>query len=80
MQVKKIRLTNLMAAKQFVKAAMDCQCEVDVCYNSLVIDAKSILGVLSMDLTKDLTVKIHGRDEAFERYLETIQPLKEKIA
>ena len=33
--------------------------------NRIIIDAKSILGLLSLDLTKTLTVKCYGEDEDF---------------
>ena len=39
-----------------------------------------MLGVLSMDLTKTLSVRLHGENEEFEAYLETIAPSDEKIA
>ena len=80
MEEKKIKLTSLMDAKRFVMAAMDCSHDVDVCYNSLVIDAKSILGVLSLDLTRVLTVRVHGEDPEFEKYLDTLAPEDAKIA
>ena len=44
--------------------------DIDVQYNRVVIDAKSILGVLSMDLTRDLTVKYGGKNPSFENILE----------
>ena len=44
----------------------------DQCHNTcnaVVIDAKSILGVLSMDLTRVLTVRCNGEDERFNNFL-----------
>ena len=46
-----------------------CDFDIDVFYNRVVIDAKSILGVLSMDLTKVLTVRCNGHDERFDEFL-----------
>ena len=43
--------------------------DIDVFYNRIIIDAKSILGLLSLDLTKTLTVKCYGEDEDFNRVL-----------
>jgi len=37
--------------------------------NSYVVDAKSILGVYGLDLTRVLTVSCHGYDKKFENYL-----------
>lgn len=80
MKEMKIKLATIEDAKKFVKSAMDCDFDVDVFYNCVVIDAKSILGVLSLDLRKVLTVRLHGDDARFEKYLETIAPADEKIA
>ena len=44
--------------------------DIDVFYNRIIIDAKSILGVLSMDLTRVLTVQCHGESKEFNRTLQ----------
>ena len=67
---KKIRLNAVNDVTEFVSAAEKCEFDVDVFYNRVVIDAKSILGVMSMDLTKTLTVKYRQEDEAFECVLK----------
>ena len=46
---KKIRLNATEDVKEFVKAASKCDFDVDISYNRILIDAKSILGILSMD-------------------------------
>ena len=66
---KKIRLNAVKDVTEFVKAAEKCQYDVDVFYNRVIIDAKSILGVMSLDLTKTLTVKYAGEDRAIENVL-----------
>lgn len=80
MKERKIRLSTITDAKAFVTAAMKCDFDVDVYYNRMVIDAKSILGVLSLDLTKDLNVRVHGENAEFEKYLDTITVESEQIA
>ena len=59
---QKIRLNATEDVKEFVQAASKCDFDVDISYNRVIIDAKSILGILSMDLTKVLTVTCHGED------------------
>lgn len=67
---KKIQLKAFSEVKEFVKAAEKCEYDVDVFYNRVVVDAKSILGVMSMDLTRPLTVKYHVEDQdCFEQAL-----------
>lgn len=67
---QKIRLNATEDVKEFVKAASKCDFDVDISYNRVLIDAKSILGILSMDLTKVLTVTCHGEDHEFNRFLQ----------
>lgn len=67
---KKIQLKAFSDVKEFVKAAEKFEYDVDVFYNRVVVDAKSILGVMSMDLTRPLTVKYHVEDQdCFEQTL-----------
>ncbi|MCC8126711.1 MAG: HPr family phosphocarrier protein [Clostridiales bacterium] len=80
MKERKIRLVTIEDAKNFVTRAIKCDFDIDVYYNRIIIDAKSILGVLSLDLTKVLTVQLHGSDEDFEAYLDTISATESKIA
>lgn len=72
MTQKQIRLTTITDAMEFVKRASRCEFDIDVFYNRVVIDAKSLLGVLSLDLTRVLTVSMNGRDEEFEHYLDEL--------
>lgn len=67
---KKIKLRAVDDVCEFVRAAEKCDFDVDVFYNRVIVDAKSILGVMSMDLTKTLTVKYGTRDGAFEQVLD----------
>jgi len=81
MKETKIKLTSMDEAKAFVQAAMKCDFDVDVYYNRVVIDAKSILGVLSLDLTRVLTVRTFGDDAEFDAFLEKVAPVADnKIA
>ncbi|MCI7812151.1 MAG: HPr family phosphocarrier protein [Lachnospiraceae bacterium] len=66
---KKIKLNELEAVKEFVSAASGCDFDIDVSYNRVIIDAKSMLGVLSLDLNQVLTVKYGGENLRFEDVL-----------
>ena len=70
MKERKIKLLSIADAKAFVVEAMKCDFDVDVFYDRVVIDGKSILGVL----------RLHGESAEFEEYLNTIAPMEEKIA
>lgn len=71
MKQRKIMLPTVADAKEFVAAAGKCDFDIDVFYNRVTIDAKSILGVLSLDLTRVLTVSYNGENKAFEEFLDS---------
>ena len=74
-----IKLNGIQEVKEFVTAAGKCDFDIDVFYNRVVIDAKSILGVLSMDLNRVLTVRCYGKDGQFGKVLERFAT-KEAVA
>ena len=63
-----VRLSGTEEVEEFVKAAS--KCDIDIFYNRVIIDAKSILGILSMDLNRDLTVHCYGDSPAFNKTLQ----------
>ena len=69
MMSRKIRLRP-DEVREFVREASKCDFDIDICYNSYVVDAKSILGVLGMDFGQVLTVSCNGYDAAFDEYLK----------
>lgn len=54
----------------FVSAASKCIYDVDISYNSFIVDAKSIIGVLGLNFNQVLTVAYNGYDAEFEKYLK----------
>lgn len=69
MNETKIKL-GIDDVSSFVKAAVECDFDIDVRYNRVMVDAKSILGVLSMDLGNVLTVKCYGESQKFNDFLQ----------
>ena len=54
----------------YKRQATCCPCEVDVLSGRYVIDAKSIMGLFSLDLSHPVKVEVHGSDadrSAFEQ-------------
>lgn len=66
----KIKLNAADEVKEFVNAAGKCEFDIDIYYNRIVVDAKSILGILNMDLTKTLTVHCYGENQDFARAMQ----------
>ena len=46
-----------------------CDFDIDISYQRMTIDAKSILGVMGLGVEKELTVKYGGEDLSFENVL-----------
>lgn len=69
MRKRHIKL-NPQQAKEFVTTSSKCNFDIDVFYNRVIIDAKSMLGVLGLDFTKTLTVQYQGYDSNFERMID----------
>ena len=59
MKSVKISLQMAQKVKDFVKVVQDCPYEIDLKSDKNVVDAKSILGIFSLDLSKPLIVEIH---------------------
>lgn len=68
---RKIKL-SVDEVENFVKAACNCKFDIDISYNRYVVDAKSILGVYGLDMTKVLTVNYDGYDAEFENCLKQL--------
>ena len=67
---RQIKLTTIMDVKEFVTVAGECDFDVNIFYNHIIVDAKSVLGVLSLDLSKTLTVEYDGEDPLLEEVLD----------
>lgn len=58
-----VSLFSTEDVKQFVDAANRCHCEVDILSGRYVVNAKSILGLFSIDLSSPVRVEVHGTQE-----------------
>lgn len=70
MTEKRVWFQNSEDVEKFVNAAEKCSFDIDILYDHIYIDAKSLLGVLGLGLRKELTVKYFGKDDRFESALE----------
>ena len=71
---KTIKINDVEAAKKLVCAAVRCPFDIDiVSKGKIFIDAKSILGVLSLDVEEPLELKYDGYDEDFESVIAGLE-------
>ena len=67
-----VSLASIEEVRQFVNAATRSPCEVDVCAGRYVVDGKSIMGLLSLDLSHPVTVRLHGSDGEQEAFRQAV--------
>ena len=63
---KKVKLNTQLDVIKFTQVASKCKGKVDCLEDNRNIDGKSILGVLSMDLSRPITVVFHDTYEEAE--------------
>jgi len=63
-----IKLSSINDVKALVNAATDISCEIDLISGRYVINAKSLIGIFSIDLTKPITVEVHGSEAEAEQF------------
>ena len=62
MKTVQISLNSIGKVKSFVNAITQFEYEFDLISGRYVIDAKSIMGIFSLDLSKPITLNIHAGD------------------
>ncbi|MCI8600864.1 MAG: HPr family phosphocarrier protein [Oscillospiraceae bacterium] len=60
MKVCNITLNTINDVKNFVSIVSQCPYEVDLISDRYTIDAKSIMGIFSLDLSKPIQMNIHA--------------------
>lgn len=73
MQEEKIRLDSINDVKQFVQMLTQYDDEFELVSNKYVVDAKSILGIFSIDLSQPVLLRIHAEGEKKDCILNEIQ-------
>ena len=72
MTTVKISLNSIDKVKSFVNDVTKFDCDFDLISGRYVIDAKSIMGIFSLDLSKPINLNIHG-DEDNAEIMEVIK-------
>ena len=72
MKTLKISLNSIDKVKAFVNEISKFNCDFDLVSGRYVIDAKSIMGIFSLDLSKPIDLNIHADGELLEEVLSII--------
>lgn len=63
MKTFNIMLDSINSVKTFVNIVSKYDFEIDLTSGRYVVDAKSIMGIFSLDLSKPIKVDIHGDND-----------------
>ena len=74
MKTVKISLNSIDKVKSFVNEITKFYYDFDLVSGRYVIDAKSIMGIFSLDLSKSIDLNIHATDAALDEILVTLKP------
>ena len=73
MKTVKISLNSIDKVKAFVNEISRFDCDFDLVSGRYVIDAKSIMGIFSLDLSKSIDLNIHADGAALDNVMAVIE-------
>ena len=73
MKTVQISLNSIGKVKSFVNAINQFEFDFDLISGRYVIDAKSIMGIFSLDLSKPIDLTIHA-EENLDDVIEVLKP------
>ncbi|MCF2667636.1 MULTISPECIES: HPr family phosphocarrier protein [Lachnospiraceae] len=74
MKTVQISLNSIDKVKSFVNDITKFDYDFDLVSGRYVIDAKSIMGIFSLDLSKPIDLNIHADNAEIDTILETLKP------
>lgn len=74
MRTVQISLNSIDKVKNFVNAISKFDFDFDLVSGRYVIDAKSIMGIFSLDLSKPIDLNIHTEGSELESVMEVLKP------
>ena len=73
-----ILLSSISDVKQFVNHATMQSFDIDIISGRYIIDAKSIMGIFSIDLSKPIRVDVHGTDKDGDDFYALVKAYETK--
>ena len=72
MKTVTILLDSIDKVKAFVNISNPFDADFDLVSGRYVIDAKSLLGIFSLDIMRPISLNIHNSEESMDKILEAI--------
>lgn len=73
----KVCINTIEKVKEFAAIAAKCKADITLKHDKYIIDGKSIMGIFSLDLSKDIDLIVESNDPAIKD--ECIALLKDYI-
>ncbi len=73
MYTANIQLATVEHVKKFVSIVSNFDFLVDIKQGKYCVNAKSIMGIFSLDLTKELSISVDIEGETLQKFTEAIQ-------
>ncbi len=77
MKTMKISLNSIDKVKSFVNLITKFDCDFDLVSGRYVIDAKSIMGIFSLDLSSPIDLNIHADGKDLDVICKVLAPYTE---
>ena len=74
MKTVQISLNSIDKVKSFVNEITKYDYDFDLVSGRYVIDAKSIMGIFSLDLSKPINLNIHAEGSTLDSIMAIVQP------
>ncbi len=68
-----IKLNSIDDVKEFCALTNSCKFDVDLLSGRYAVDAKSIMGIFSLDLTKEVELVVHADDDESEDFFDGVK-------
>ncbi len=69
----KVSLNSIDEVKEFVSYTNASKFDIDLTSGRYVVDAKSIMGIFSLDLTKQLDMTVHADGDEAADFLDDVK-------
>lgn len=69
-----INLSSINDVKDFVNLVNRYEFDVDLSSGRYTVDAKSIMGIFSLDLSKPIGIEVHSDSAEAQQFVEALKP------
>ena len=67
-----VKFATMDQVEKFIDSIRKMPYDVDACHGNYIVDAKSILGILSLSLGREIKLIVHSEDPLAQELLDTI--------